>query len=118
MASAIFLSGKSGKYTLAKMPIEVQFAPVYSIEVSDFNKDGTQDVLFLGNNSHGKLRLGKADANYGVLLSGDGKGGFTFLNQPKSGLNIQGDVRSSVFINNTLHLGLNGEQIKSYKLKD
>jgi hypothetical protein len=118
MASAILLSGVNEKYTLAKLPIEVQFAPVYSIEVSDFNKDGTQDVLFLGNNTHGKLRLGKADANYGVLLTGDGKGRFTYQNQSKSGLKILGDVRSSLFIDKTLFLGLNGEQLKSYKLNN
>ena len=34
------------------------------------------------------------DANYGCLLKGDGKGGFTYVSQSASGLSITGDVKA------------------------
>ena len=36
----------------------------------------------------GKLRFGKYDANYGILLQGDGRGNFNYVNQQQSGFNI------------------------------
>ena len=77
---------------------EVQYSPVYTINQLDFNKDGKTDLLLCGNNSHTKIRLGKFDANYGVLLEGDGKGNFKYIKQTESGFNIRGDVRSCVQI--------------------
>jgi hypothetical protein len=116
MATIVLLSTPKGKYEQAKLPIEVQYAPIHTIEVFDFDADGKQDVLFLGNNSHSKLRLGKSDANYGVLLKGNGKGLFTYVPQNKSALKIRGDVRSSLFMNQTLILGINGNKSQTYKL--
>jgi enediyne biosynthesis protein E4 len=116
MATAVFLSTKDNKYQLAKLPMAVQYAPIHTIEVFDFDKDGQLDILFFGNNSHSKLRLGKSDANFGVFLKGNGKGQFATVSQSQSALKIWGDVRSSLFLNNTLILGINGKEIQSYKL--
>jgi len=63
------------------------------------------------------LRFGKYDANYGVLLKGNGKGEFTYISQKESGFNIWGDVRSAVKINQTLLFGVNQQGIKAYKAK-
>ena len=72
------------------LPMEAQVAPVYAIEIADFNKDGKLDILLGGNNSTFRLRIGKIDANHGILLLGNGKNDFKATN---SGLNWQGDVR-------------------------
>ena len=37
--------------------------------------------------------LGRYDASYGVLLGGDGAGGFTSIGLESSGLEMQGQVR-------------------------
>ena len=81
---------------MADLPKEAQYSPVFAINQMDFNNDGKADLLLCGNNSHAKLRLGKFDANYGVLLAGDGNGNFHYITQNESGFNIWGDVRSSV----------------------
>ncbi|MES1216812.1 MAG: VCBS repeat-containing protein [Bacteroidota bacterium] len=117
MASTCFLSGSTGKFTVAQLPQEVQYSPVYAIDTLDFNKDGKTDLLLFGNNSRTKIRLGKFDANYGQLLQGDGKGNFSYIKQGESGFNVWGDVRSVVKINNTFFLGVNQQGIKAYKQK-
>lgn len=118
MSTTLFLSQPDGKYKVAKLPKEAQYAPIFSIGIEDFDGDGDNDLLLFGNNSHSKLRLGKSDANYGLLLKGNGKGTFQTVPQAISGFNVKGDVRTSVYSNGMLYLGLNGEGVKGFQLKD
>lgn len=118
LETTLFLSNKEGKFETKPLPVQAQYAPVYTITVLDYNKDGNADVLLCGNNSHSKLRLGKFDANYGTLLKGDGKGNFEFIKQPESGFQLKGDVRSVVDINGTLLFGINQGEIVSYTLNE
>jgi enediyne biosynthesis protein E4 len=116
MKTTCFLSSQTGKFTIAELPKEVQYSPVYTINQVDFNADGKTDLLFCGNNSHTKIRLGKFDANYGVLLAGDGKGNFNYIKQSESGFNIWGDVRSCIQINDKFYFGINGTNLAAYSL--
>ncbi len=116
MSTTCFLSNAAGKFTMATLPVEAQYSPVYTILPLEFNGDGNTDLLLCGNNSHTKIRLGKFDANYGVLLQGDGKGNFTYIKQTESGFNIWGDVRSSMQIKDKIYLGINGKNLSVYSL--
>lgn len=115
LATAYFESGTDGKFHEKKLPVQAQFSPVFSIAKMDYDADGDEDVLLCGNLNHARLRFGKYDANFGVLLKNDGKGNFSYVNQLKSGFNMWGDVRSVININNTLLFGINGQGIKAYK---
>jgi hypothetical protein len=114
METTCFLSG-SGKYTIARLPDEAQYSPVHSVLIQDYNEDGAMDMLLLGNSSRVKIRLGKWDANYGTLILGDGKGNFRYLNQVNSGFAIRGDVRSSLVLDKTIVIGINGSKLIAYK---
>lgn len=97
MRSTCYLRQGSA-FVPGKLPIQAQFAPVTSTLTGDFDRNGTTDLLLLGNRSDNRLKLGSMDANYGCLLSGDGKGGFSYVTQPVSGLTVQGDVKSAMTI--------------------
>lgn len=116
LQTTLFLSSENDTFKVAPLPIQAQYAPVHAIKVSDFNSDGNRDIALFGNNDHFKLRLGKFDANYGTLLLGDGQGGFDYVTQPKSGLNVTGDVRSAILIEDRLFLGIYGKPIETYKI--
>ncbi len=64
-----------------------------------------------------RIRLGKYDANYGVLLRGDGQGGFRYVPQRQSGLSLKGDVRSILVIGDTLLFGVNRRPMRAYRAK-
>ena len=117
LSTAYFESGSNGKFIEKTLPLEVQFSPVFTITSLDYDKDGKQDLLLCGNINHARLRFGKCDANFGVLLKGDGKGGFTYITQEQSGFHIWGDVRSVLDIKGNLLFGINQNNIKAYKLR-
>ncbi len=114
METTLFLSGADGKFMASPLPLQVQYSPVHTITVLDLDKDGNDDVLLCGNNSHTKIRLGKFDSNYGVLLKGNGKGDFEYINLLQSGFNLKGDVRSVLQLNDGLLFGINQQLIKAY----
>ncbi|WP_161888618.1 VCBS repeat-containing protein [Pontibacter russatus] len=115
LKTAYFERGSDGKFKEKPLPIQAQYAPVFTITPLDYDADGKQDLLLCGNVNQARLRFGKSDANYGVLLKGDGKGGFVYIPQHESGFELWGDVRSVVAINNTLLFGINQQELKAYK---
>lgn len=117
LETTYFESGADGKFHIKALPVQVQQAPVFSITELDYDGDGKPDLLFCGNINKARLRFGKSDANYGVLLKGDGKGNFEYIPQWKSGFALWGDVRSVLRLNNTLVFGINQKPAVAYKIK-
>ena len=92
-ATSIALSKGNGTFDLQPLPPEAQLAPVYAALADDLDRDGHVDLL-LGGNFYGVTPVqGRYDASYGLLLSGDGKGGFVPVDMERSGVVIEGQVR-------------------------
>lgn len=115
LATACFMSNPRGKLHPVSLPLQAQYSPIYTITSIDYDHDGNEDLLLCGNINHGRLRFGKYDANYGVLLKGDGKGNYQYINQQQSGFNLWGDVRSVLRINNVLLFNMDEGRLKAYK---
>ncbi len=91
----VYLENQGPKgFVLHTLPLPAQYAPVYGIVLEDFNQDGKKDMLLAGNNTWTRIKFGRYAANHGVLMLGDGKGGFTYVPQTKSGLQLIGNVKS------------------------
>ncbi|MEO6229501.1 MAG: VCBS repeat-containing protein [Ferruginibacter sp.] len=115
LQTAYFEMGANGKFQEKPLPLQAQFSPIFSITSIDYNKDGNLDLLLCGNTNHARLRFGKNDANFGMLLKGDGKGNFNYINQRESGLHVWGDTRCVLNINGLLLFGINQQPVKAYK---
>ncbi|MCU0353821.1 MAG: VCBS repeat-containing protein [Cytophagales bacterium] len=85
-----------GKFAFHPLPTEAQYAPIQAIQTGDFNNDGTEDVLLLGNDYTPDFMTGRYDAFPGLVLVGDGKGRFKKMPLQRQGLSFQQDVRSIV----------------------
>jgi hypothetical protein len=116
LSTGFFEFGSDGKFHQKELPLQAQLSPVFTITPLDYDKDGNLDLLLCGNINQARLQFGKSDANYGILLKGDGKGGFQYISQLQSGFKLRGDVRSVLMINNDLLFGINQEAVKSYRL--
>ncbi|HEY8734108.1 MAG TPA: VCBS repeat-containing protein, partial [Puia sp.] len=86
----------NGKFTMIPLPIEAQFSSVNGMLVDDFDGDGNLDVLINGNDYSTSVGIGQYDAFYGLLLKGDGSGGFKPLSMLQTGICIPGNGKALV----------------------
>jgi hypothetical protein len=93
LASALLRNDGGGAFTLLALPLEAQMAPVYGILPGDFDEDGRSDVLLAGNFDGVKPELGRMSASYGLVLLGDGAGGFQPVLPAESGFVVRGEAR-------------------------
>jgi len=90
--SAIAINDGTGRFTLQPLPVEAQTSMMFASLVHDLNGDGHLDLLLAGNQYGVPPVLGRYDASRGVLLLGDGAGGFRAATASES-LPIDGQVR-------------------------
>ncbi len=91
--TALARNNGDGSFTLVPLPHEAQFAPVYGILSDDFDRDGKADLLLAGNFDGVKPEIGRMSGGYGLLLRGDGKGGFAPMLARESGFFVPGQAR-------------------------
>lgn len=84
----------AGNFTIKALPLEAQVAPIFGMQCEDFNGDGNNDILMVGNSFASNITIGNYDACKGVLLLGDGNG--HFKNQPnrESGFYVERDAKA------------------------
>jgi hypothetical protein len=91
-----YFENNQGVFKTKKLPLQANFFPVFAINTGDFNRDGNQDIILGGNTDHARIKIGKIDAGFGVLLKGDGKGNFQYVPQLNSGLSVKGCIRDII----------------------
>ena len=94
MLETTWFENKNGRFVAHALPLEAQVSCTKQIVVQDFTQDGLPDLLLLGNDSDNHPETGPYDASFGVLLRGDGKGGWQFIPNRQHGLWAGGEVRS------------------------
>lgn len=94
MSSAYVENLGHGKFKLHELPMRAQFAPVNGMVADDFDGDGHLDLLMVGNDYGNELFAGQYDAFTGLMLHGDGHGGFTAQPSEQSGFLTPGDAKA------------------------
>lgn len=98
LESSVYLNNGNLTFQKITLPVEAQFSVTYDMEVMDFNSDGHADILLGGNLFDVKPEVGRYDAQYGLILLGDGRSGFTPFKSADSGLRLEGQARAFEFI--------------------
>jgi hypothetical protein len=93
--ASVYLENKGkGRFVSTPLPLEAQVSKIFSFLVDDVDADGNPDVL-LGGNFYGvNPYQGRYDGSYGLMLKGNGKGGFTGILPTDCGFLLEGEVRS------------------------
>lgn len=92
--STVFLN-RDGRFEARSLPLKAQMSPVTTLAVADWDGDGILD-LWLGQNVlpvH--FEAARQDAGRGVLLRGDGTGGFESLPAWLTGVEVYGEARGA-----------------------
>lgn len=97
LASGVYLNqSESGTMRFAFLPLprEAQIAPINAIVARDFDGDGIIDLACAGNHFGPEPSTGRFDGGLGVILIGDGRGGFRAESPAESGFIVPGEARS------------------------
>ncbi len=90
----LFLN-RGGRFEAVPLPAEAQLAPAFHAGVADFDGDGREDVFLSQNFFPTEIGAPRYDAGRGLLLLGDGAGGFRPLPGAESGIVVYGDQRAA-----------------------
>jgi hypothetical protein len=96
--SSFLINDGKGNFSLQALPYQAQFSPIRGIQAADFNKDGKLDILLAGNFFDSLPEWGRFDANYGLLLEGQGKGKFAVKLSKQTGFKTLGQVRNMALV--------------------
>ena len=92
---SVVLLNRGDKFEVRVLPMEAQFAPVFGVNVGDYDGDGQEDVFVSQNFFGTDLETGRYDAGRGLWLQGDGRGNFRAVAGQESGVKVYGEQRGS-----------------------
>jgi len=98
LQSGVFIQQPDGMFRFTPLPRAAQIAPINAIVARDLDGDGKLDLLCVGNDFGPEPTTGRFDGGLGVVLKGDGAGGFTALLPAQSGLLVPGEARAAVAV--------------------
>lgn len=89
------LLNRGARFEARPLPAEAQRAPAHGVSVADFDGDGREDLFLAQNLFPTEIGTPRLDAGVGLVLLGDGSGGFRALRVGESGVVVRGDQRGS-----------------------
>ncbi len=121
--ASVYIENKGdGSFVLYQLPLKAQFSSINSIIINDFDNDKNLDVLVAGNLYQSEVETARNDAGYGLILRGDGAGGFIPLEYEESGVYIKGDVKKMepILMKNkpSILVGKNNDYLKLISFKE
>ncbi|MCB1128659.1 MAG: VCBS repeat-containing protein, partial [Verrucomicrobiae bacterium] len=82
-------------FEVVPLPFEAQLAPVFATTVADFDGDGAEDLFLSQNFFAVEIETSRHDGGRGLLLCGDGRGGFRAVPGQESGIRVHGEQRGA-----------------------
>ncbi|MGH7612694.1 MAG: FG-GAP-like repeat-containing protein [Gemmatimonadales bacterium] len=96
MDHMMFLN-RGDRFEARSLPLEAQLAPAFYAGVADFDGDGKEDLFLSQNFFATEVATPRYDAGRGLLLQGDGAGGFEAVPGQRSGLLVYGEQRGAAY---------------------
>ena len=121
-ASVYLKNNGNGKFEMTSLPQAAQYSVINGMEVDDFDGDGNLDILINANDFGTEVTMGRYDALNGLVMIGNGKGGFKPLSIVESGIFIPGNGKAIVKLSNKagdylIAASQNRGPLKLYQLK-
>ena len=97
--ASVYLENRGGgELVMEKLPQEAQLSSINAILPRDVNGDGRLDLVTAGNLYASEVETPRNDAGIGLVLLGDGQGGFRPLPATESGFLAGGDAKDLAWV--------------------
>jgi len=93
-ADPVLLLNRPQHWEVRPLPLPATWTVSWGIAVADFNGDGREDVFIAQNDFHQNHGQTRDDGGLGLVLMGDGSGGFQPLDPKASGVRVEGEGRA------------------------
>ncbi len=110
-----FFSLQDGVFEEIELPPLVQLSSIYSISSFPNDETASKSLILLGNQSASRLKIGRMDADPGLILRKNTNEKWEVVPFGETGLEINGDVRSSLFMGDEFWVGMSPSGIKKYR---
>lgn len=91
----VVLLNRGESFEVRPLPLEAQLAPAFHPAVGDLDGDGHEDLFLAQNFFPNEVNLQRYAGGRGLLLRGDGEGGWTPVDGAASGIRVYGDQRGA-----------------------
>lgn len=115
--SLVLLNQGNGVFKKSVLPALAQTMPILSMDTKDFNNDGFDDLIIVGNIYNTEVETPRLDNNYGLILLSNKTDNYTALHPEKTGLYVNGNAKSVKAIDNKILIALNNGVTKTFELQ-
>lgn len=92
--SILLLNKGNGVFKKVDLPMMAETMPIMDGDVFDFNNDGYEDIVVVGDIYETEVETPRLDNPYGLVLLSNQKDGYTVAGPEQTGLYINGNAKS------------------------
>lgn len=118
--SLALINTGNGKFKKVELPALAQTMPIIDSDILDFNNDGYEDVIIVGNIYNTEVETPRLDNSFALILQSNQVDGYKVISPEESGLYTEGNVKSVKIINQAgtkAIIGVNNGKALSFKLQ-
>ncbi|VAV82736.1 hypothetical protein MNBD_BACTEROID02-486 [hydrothermal vent metagenome] len=90
----LLINNGKGVFKKVELPIMAQTMPILDGDTSDFNNDGFEDIIVVGNIYNTEVETPRLDNPFGLVLISNGKDNYDIIEPSKTGLYLSGNAKS------------------------
>ena len=92
--SMLLINNGDGTFKKVILPIMVQTMPILDAASIDYNNDGFEDLVIVGNIYNTEVETPRLDNPYGLILVSNTKNGYNVVEPKESGFYLSGNAKS------------------------
>jgi len=122
--SILLLNDGLGKFKKVELPTVAQTMPIINCDTYDFNNDGYQDIIIVGNIYNTEVETPRLDNPYALVLISNKKDNYSVLMPNKTGLYYNGNAKSVKIIKQVklkktfAIIGLNNDKVQVFEINE
>ncbi|NND25972.1 MAG: VCBS repeat-containing protein [Flavobacteriaceae bacterium] len=97
--SLLLVNNGDGTFKKMKLPVMAQSMPILDAAPIDYNNDGFEDLVIVGNIYNTEVETPRLDNSFGLILVSNQKDGYSVVEPKASGFYLNGNAKSVETVN-------------------